>query len=205
MGLERWEEAEPPGEHAFVNSHAKARRSGGGGGGAAEQEAWPLVLQLSNGRFHGCDVAISATGVLPNTEALPAVCARAADGGLRVDRHMRVLEVNNSGGPGACPVGGGSVYAAGDCASLEWPQPGGEETERRAAEASGERKDAGDERSTVWFQMRLWSQARTQGAHAALCMAGEADELSGGGFEIFAHASRFFGYKVRVGNCRAGR
>ena len=66
--------------------------------------------------------------------------------------------------------------------------------------------------SKHWFQMRLWTQARVMGLYAAQCMhdiararnsAGNA-EAGGGGdgvannivFEVFAHITRFFGYKV---------
>eukprot|EP00753_Platysulcus_tardus_P022735 PLAT9950.1.p1 GENE.PLAT9950.1~~PLAT9950.1.p1 ORF type:complete len:546 (-),score=191.68 PLAT9950.1:139-1776(-) len=51
--------------------------------------------------------------------------------------------------------------------------------------------------SQHWFQMRLWSQAHTMGQFAAQAMLGEVDELGGGlHFELFAHATRFFGFKV---------
>ena len=45
------------------------------------------------------------------------------------------------------------------------------------------------------FQMRLWSQARGQGAWAAHCMLGTHDMVASP-LEIFAHATYFFGYKV---------
>ena len=54
---------------------------------------------------------------------------------------------------------------------------------------------------TFSFQMRLWSQARQMGAYAARCMVA----ASGGEkvhqdfcFELFAHVTKFFNYKVRV-------
>ncbi|EIE20879.1 FAD/NAD(P)-binding domain-containing protein [Coccomyxa subellipsoidea C-169] len=48
-----------------------------------------------------------------------------------------------------------------------------------------------------WFQMRLWTQARQMGAHAAHTMAGVAEETgSGFTFELFAHVTRFVGKKV---------
>lgn len=48
-----------------------------------------------------------------------------------------------------------------------------------------------------WFQMRLWTQARVMGTHAARCIAGRADDLgSGFAFELFTHVTRFFGKKV---------
>ena len=71
-------------------------------------------------------------------------------------------------------VGCPSVFAAGDACSTEaWPS------------------------KPHWFQMRLWSQARAMGLHAARCMAGESDELGAGvAFDIFAHTTTFFGKKV---------
>mmetsp|Transcript_17403 Transcript_17403/g.16735 ORF Transcript_17403/g.16735 Transcript_17403/m.16735 type:complete len:173 (+) Transcript_17403:1-519(+) len=48
-----------------------------------------------------------------------------------------------------------------------------------------------------WFQMRLWTQARSMGLYAAQCLCGDQDNHGGDfAFEIFAHATRFFGYKV---------
>jgi hypothetical protein len=45
--------------------------------------------------------------------------------------------------------------------------------------------------------MRLWTQARTQGSYAAFCSIGLADELfCGHNFDIFAHATRFFGFRA---------
>ena len=46
-----------------------------------------------------------------------------------------------------------------------------------------------------WFQMRLWSQARSQGIWAAYCMLGQQDYVASP-LELFAHATHFFGYKV---------
>ncbi|GAB5034528.1 pyridine nucleotide-disulfide oxidoreductase domain-containing protein 1 [Nannochloropsis oceanica] len=70
------------------------------------------------------------------------------------------------------------VYAAGDCCSMTWPE------------------------SEVWFQMRLWTQARAMARYAARCMAGLVDELgSGFAFELFAHMTRFFGFKVALLGC----
>eukprot|EP00960_Hanusia_phi_P026501 746286-Hanusia_phi.AAC.2 len=54
--------------------------------------------------------------------------------------------------------------------------------------------DQGNEGGS-WFQMRLWSQARQQGMWAAYCMVGRADPLRSP-FDLFAHATYFFGYKV---------
>ena len=68
------------------------------------------------------------------------------------------------------------VYAAGDVCSVDWQG-----------------------HSTQWQQMRLWSQARSMGIHAAVCMAtpdgGDEDDLPFE-FEVFAHSTHLFGKKV---------
>lgn len=70
------------------------------------------------------------------------------------------------------------VYAAGDCCSVTSPE------------------------SPEWFQMRLWSQAKMEGACAAQCIAAELTGGALGGdrhlcfnFDIFAHATTFFGMR----------
>ncbi len=49
------------------------------------------------------------------------------------------------------------IYAAGDCCTM---RP--------------------EEQAPQWFQMRLWTQARLMGMHAAHCMAGMVDSLGCG-------------------------
>ena len=47
--------------------------------------------------------------------------------------------------------------------------------------------------------MRLWTQARQMGAYAAKCMVAHTQETSitmDFCFELFAHVTKFFGYKV---------
>ncbi|ETE62148.1 Pyridine nucleotide-disulfide oxidoreductase domain-containing protein 1, partial [Ophiophagus hannah] len=68
-----------------------------------------------------------------------------------------------------------NIYAAGDICTTSW------------------------EPSPVWQQMRLWTQARQMGWYAAKCMA--ADSLgepldTDFSFELFAHSTKFFNYKV---------
>lgn len=50
------------------------------------------------------------------------------------------------------------------------------------------------------FQMRLWTQARQMGWYAAKCMAaaslGHPIDMDFS-FELFAHVTKFFNYKVR--------
>ena len=69
------------------------------------------------------------------------------------------------------------VYAAGDVCRVEWGPKHG---------------------SPLWFQMRLWTQARQLGMYAAQCMASSVREDGSPDFcfEVFAHATRFFGFKV---------
>ncbi|XP_071955222.1 pyridine nucleotide-disulfide oxidoreductase domain-containing protein 1-like [Antedon mediterranea] len=67
------------------------------------------------------------------------------------------------------------VYAAGDVCSASW-QP-----------------------AEQWFQMRLWSQARQMGAYAAKCMIADTSGQvihQDFCFELFAHMTTFFGFKV---------
>lgn len=50
-----------------------------------------------------------------------------------------------------------------------------------------------------WFQMRLWTQARQMGSYAAKCMwsAQVGEEIyMDFCFELFSHATKFFGHKV---------
>ena len=67
------------------------------------------------------------------------------------------------------------IYAAGDVCSAGWTE------------------------AAHWFQMRLWSQARQMGMMAAKAMVahsgGDTVELDFC-FEMFAHVTQFFGYKV---------
>ncbi|KAM5262957.1 pyridine nucleotide-disulfide oxidoreductase domain-containing protein 1 [Ctenodactylus gundi] len=67
------------------------------------------------------------------------------------------------------------IYAAGDICTASW-QP-----------------------SPSWQQMRLWTQARQMGWYAARCMAAASvgDDIDMDfSFELFAHVTRFFNYKV---------
>lgn len=69
------------------------------------------------------------------------------------------------------------IYAAGDCCSTEW------------------------EPAKHWFQMRLWSQARQMGAYAAKSMIADMDNeviIPDFCFEMFAHATSLFNYKVAL-------
>lgn len=68
-----------------------------------------------------------------------------------------------------------NVFAAGDICTPNWPL------------------------AKHWFPMKLWSQARNMGCHAAKCMVAKMDNeviMQDFTFELFAHSTNFFGYKV---------
>ena len=173
----------------------------------AEAGTWPLQARLSNGREYFCDFIVSATGIVPVTNMVPLDgFTRHADGGLLVNELMQT-------------TGSARVFAAGDSAAVLWP--------RAAALRANMRHGLGvldpEARVPLWFQMRLWDQARTQGEYAARCMSGRRDALERGegmgkeegcgvdedgdgdggdggdggmAFELFAHATRFLGFRV---------
>ncbi|KAL5010043.1 hypothetical protein ScPMuIL_012348 [Solemya velum] len=124
--------------------------------------AWPVFVELTNGRVYGCDLIVSATGVLPSTDFLQHNSFDfAEDGGVKVDDMMRTSVPD--------------VYAAGDVCTASW------------------------DIAPHWLQMRLWGQARQMGGYAAKCMhaAIKQEPISQDFcFELFAHATRFFDYKV---------
>ncbi|XP_004693284.1 PREDICTED: pyridine nucleotide-disulfide oxidoreductase domain-containing protein 1 [Condylura cristata] len=67
------------------------------------------------------------------------------------------------------------IYAAGDICTAAW------------------------QHSPFWQQMRLWTQARQMGWYTAKCMAADASGHSidmDFSFELFAHVTKFFNYKV---------
>lgn len=65
--------------------------------------------------------------------------------------------------------------------------------------AAGDVCNASWEHSEYWFQMRLWTQANQMGAYAAKCMISDLEETENFMdfcFEMFAHVTSFFGFKV---------
>ena len=155
--------------------------------GGNESE-WPLCVHLTNGKTIGCDFVVSATGVLPCTSFLfgedgkcvVACSPSTSGGGIIVNRRMQASRESGEILP--------DVFAAGDVCSCSWPST-----------LSSEERYGGP--PSTWFQMRLWSQAKTMGVYAARCVVDfkrfVLDEFGGGcNFDTFAHMSRFFGYKV---------
>ncbi|XP_056016616.1 pyridine nucleotide-disulfide oxidoreductase domain-containing protein 1-like [Ostrea edulis] len=76
--------------------------------GNVDQDCWPVYVELTNDKVYGCDLLVSATGVVPNTS--PVLTGNqftlAEDGGIRVDDKMRTSEDD--------------VYAAGDVCTASW-------------------------------------------------------------------------------------
>jgi pyridine nucleotide-disulfide oxidoreductase domain-containing protein 1 len=168
------------------------------------EEKWPIFVKLTNGRVYGCDLVISATGAVPVTSMLPLPLSsvpsdiqpaegafhRNVDGGLIVNDLMQT-------------TGSPYVYAAGDAASVLWPRAAALKSNQDRGFQSVLEKGA---KVPLWFQMRLWSQARMQGEYAARCMLqrrdsleseDEGDDVAGGlAFDLFAHSTFFLGFKV---------
>lgn len=67
--------------------------------------------------------------------------------------------------------------------------------------AAGDVCTAGWEPSELWFQRRLWTQARQQGHWAGTCMSAHRSDgpspLADARFDLFSHVTRFFGYRSR--------
>ena len=126
-----------------------------------------------------CDFVVTAVGVQPNSQGCDALQLD-DDGSILVNETMQTSDPH--------------VYAAGDCCNYQrsgW----------RAVE-QGEGRDKSLKHN--WMQMRLWAQARVMGLYAAQCInEGQYSLLPRGpssrndwAFEMFAHCTNFFGFKV---------
>ncbi len=74
-------------------------------------ENWPVYVNLNNGKTYGCDFILSATGVVPNSDAISIENDNfklAADNGIEVDSQMRTSITD--------------IYAAGDVCTAAWTQ-----------------------------------------------------------------------------------
>lgn len=159
-------------------SLTRVERATRGGADDSKRTRGPYVAVLGDGERIEMDVLVSAVGVdpAPRVQWLPeGSFPRGADGGVAVDRAFRTM------GPH-----GHDVYAAGDCASCEL-------REGRSKGLLAE-KDGISTAAVPWFQMRLWSQARTSGTFVARVMCGECDDDAWGfNYELFVHSTSFFG------------
>lgn len=70
-------------------------------------EKWPVYVELTNGKIIGCDLIVSATGVIPNSnlKGLEKL-EKAEDGGFLVDWKLETSEKD--------------IYAAGDVCTAGW-------------------------------------------------------------------------------------
>eukprot|EP01040_Poterioochromonas_malhamensis_P012693 gene12694-13901_t len=127
-----------------------------------------LLVYTSKSDLIPCDFIVSATGVMPNTDFLRQ--SNITSNTIACDEEGYIL-VNDTFQSLSHP----DVYAAGDCCHY---QPRNRSTE-------------------LFFQMKLWTQARIMGMYVAQCMAGvEEDYGLDSHLELFSHITRFFGYKV---------
>ena len=81
---------------------------------------WPVYVQLTNGKTYGCDLVVSATGVVPNSDVVRIKCDWEEEGetGLKVC-------VKDGGGivvDSGMRTSLGDVYAAGDVCSVQWKE-----------------------------------------------------------------------------------
>lgn len=76
---------------------------------STDQDNWNVYVELSTGQIYGCDMVISATGVLPNSQVFTEnnTFTLGADKALLVDNEMRTSIEH--------------IYAAGDVCAAGWP------------------------------------------------------------------------------------
>lgn len=136
---------------------------------------WRVLVDLTNGCTEGCDAIIAGTGVIPNTSWTQRVPETST---YNTKRSPVVLSNDDYGvsvTAAAMETSIPGVFAAGDCAHVI-PIEG-----------------------TDWVQLRTWGQALAGGRAAALAMAaklGAEESVLGLEFEVFAHATQFFGRRV---------
>eukprot|EP00178_Gracilaria_changii_P023675 TRINITY_DN715_c0_g1_i1.p1 TRINITY_DN715_c0_g1~~TRINITY_DN715_c0_g1_i1.p1 ORF type:complete len:507 (-),score=65.12 TRINITY_DN715_c0_g1_i1:3834-5354(-) len=132
------------------------------------KEDWPVVVQLSNGEFVGCDLIVVATGVTANVEWLtnsPVELAsreEGRNGGVIVE--AGVMESSM-----------GSVFAAGDCSYVH----------------SADDSDWFQLR--LWSQALTAGRVAAQNMAERL---GFGEAYVGLEFDVFAHATKFFGKRI---------
>ena len=181
--------------------------------------SYPLHVLTSENKIIGCDFLISATGVTPCVDYLGPEFLRvtspspstvtSAEGRAEavdavthsfredvVERHAGALVVNQFMETSVL-----GVYAAGDCCHYNAHLSHSSSSSFSSCTSSEDYPNSSSYSDaltgTHWFQMRLWTQARSMGIYAAQCMCDQNEDLGGDMFfEIFAHVTRFFGHKV---------
>ena len=171
-----------------------------------ESSNFLLEARLTDGSTVLCDVIVSATGVQPRTTWLPETVARGPCGGIAVNKFMQ----------SSCSR---SLFAAGDAASLQWP-PSPLWFQMRtwsqarlqglyaawcmAGVVGDSIHDTNMPPHDSFIPRGGDTLARLAVAHAALAAGqlvedAEDDEdlmVGGGGFDLFAHMTRYMGFKV---------
>lgn len=136
---------------------------------------WRVLVDLTNGHTEGCDAIIAGTGVTPNTDWTQRTS------GLSIEQVNEASVVLSNDDKGVWVAAADmetsipGVFAAGDCAHVV-PIDG-----------------------TDWVQLRTWGQALAGGRAVAFAMAKRLsiENFSIGlEFEVFAHATQFFGHRV---------
>lgn len=188
--------------------------------------SYPLYVLTSENKIIGCDFLVSATGVTPCVDYLGSeflrvtspyqsplpsaviLADRNADSSAGtvhtvkhgfseevVERYGGALVINN-----IMQTSVQGVYAAGDCCHYNAHLSLSPTSSFSSSDPEGDLTSSSYNDATAglhWFQMRLWTQARSMGTYAAQCMCGQNEDLGGDMFfEIFAHVTRFFGHKV---------
>ena len=167
---------------------------------------FPLQLQTKKNRLIECDFVITALGVTPNTECVGQKLLKDSDGAIVVNDFMQSSVPH--------------VFAAGDCCTIRSKDLPEGNIVSSFLEHKSQCEDGMNRTPSLepppqaplrahrnWFQMKLWTQARTMGQYAAQCMYDlNVKELCSKSlvepvandmvFEVFAHVTRFFGYKV---------
>ena len=76
---------------------------------ATDNRDWPCYVTLSNGKIYGADLVVSATGVIPNGEAIkvsPVPLELTEEKAIKVNDNMRT-NIDD-------------IFASGDCCSASW-------------------------------------------------------------------------------------
>lgn len=173
-----------------------------------DAEAGISCRSAAGGAVAAAGCGTSSASPSPSAAPPPRPFILGPDGGLLVNSRMQT-------------TGSPHIYAAGDAATVLWPQLArrrqrwGRRRAGASAASGGTAADSGlgrgveaeaeaeaDDDPPLWFQMRLWNQARAQAIRAARAMTRTLDALEaddgGPAFDMFAHTTRFCGFRVTL-------